>query len=420
METKTTSIMKTWIVISLCLLTVSGLQGQTLDDHLAEAAENNPGLKARYAEFEAAMQRSAQAAQMPNPTLSFGYFIRPVETRVGPQQAKVGLSQMFPWFGTLKSRSDAATFLAEARYYDFIDTRESLYASVKRAYYILYENHRLVKIEEDNLRILETLKELSLNKYESGKGTMADVYRADVMIDESETQLHILEEQIPTLRVGFNALLNRPTYENVILTDSLARPAITVAGDGTQDFSNHPMQRSVAEMQQAAVASEQAAKRAGYPSIGLGLDYVFVGQRSDMAVPDNGKDAIVPMVSVSLPIYRKSYKAARTEAQKMQESYAGQSQELDNMLESKLEQAMFSRFEAYSNYELLGRQIAKTEIIIELLLTQYSSDELDFEVLLREQQKLLHYKKNQVQALVKEYISLAHIAYLKTETNENK
>lgn len=412
--------MKTWIVISFFLLTVSGLQGQTLDDYLAEAAENNPGLKARYAEFEAALQRSSQVAQRPNPTLSFGYFIRPVETRVGPQQARIGLSQMFPWFGTLKSRSDAATYIAEAKYYNFIDARESLYASVKQTYYKLYENHRLVQIEGDNVRILETLKELNLNKYENGKGSMADVYRSEVMIDESETRLRILEEQTPMLRVSFNMLLNRPTDENTILTDSLVRPVITEAGDGTQDFSIHPKQRFVAEMQQAMVASEHVAKRSSYPSIGLGVDYLFVGQRSDISVPNNGQDAIVPMVSVSLPIYRKGYKAALTEAKKMQESYAGQSQELDNVLESKLEQAMFDRFEAYSNYLLLGRQIAKTEIIIELLLSQYSNDALDFEVLLREQQKLLHYKKNQVRALVKEYISLAHIAYLKTETNENK
>merc|ERR1711974_383443 len=49
------------------------------------------------------MQKVAQVNNLPDPTFSFGYFISPVETRVGPQRAKVGLTQMFPWFGTLKT-----------------------------------------------------------------------------------------------------------------------------------------------------------------------------------------------------------------------------------------------------------------------------------------------------------------------------
>lgn len=409
--------MKTRIVISLLVLSALGLRGQTLDDYLTEAGENNPGLKAKYAEFEAAVQRSAQVAQMPNPTLSFGYFIQPVETRVGPQRAKIGLSQMFPWFGTLKSRSDVAACMAEAKYYDFIDAREKLFESVKTAYYKLYENQRLAVLERDNIKLLITLKELSQNKYENGEGSLADVLRAEVMLDESHTHNELLEARQPALETQFNNLLHRENTTLILIADSLVPPADSLQL-GTESFQNHPHQRSIAEMQASASAAEHVAKRAGYPGIGLGVDYVFVGQRTDMIVPGNGKDAIMPMVSLSLPIYRKGYTAARTEAQKLQDAYAAQSQELDNMLESELEQAMFNKIEARSNHELLDRQIAKTETIIELLMSQYSNDVLAFEVLLREQQKLLNYKKKQVQALVKEYTSLAHIAYLKTDSNE--
>ena len=412
--------MRRWIIIALLSPVFSGLYAQSLDDYLAEASENNPGLKARYAAFEAALQGSARAAQMPNPTLSFGYFIQPVETRVGPQQARIGLSQMFPWFGTLKSRSDAAAFLAEAKYYEFIDARESLYASVKQVYYRLFENYRLVKIEDANLGILNTLKELSLSKYENGKGSLADVYRADLMIDESQTRLQVIREQRSVWVTEFNGLLNRSTVGNINVEDSLVFPSDTNLNASTPGFSNHPVQQSIAELQKSFEALEHAAKRSGYPSIGLGLDYLIVGERTDATVPDNGRDALLPMVSVSLPIYRKGYKAARTEAQKMQDSYAAQSLEVENTLEIKWEKARFALLEAGANLELLERQIAKTETIIELLLSDYSSDALDFEVLLREQQKLLEYQRKQARALVNGYTALAQLDYLNAQSNENE
>ena len=48
---------------------------QNLQSYLEDAANNNPGLQAKYAEFEAAVQRVDQVNTLSNPTFSFGYFI---------------------------------------------------------------------------------------------------------------------------------------------------------------------------------------------------------------------------------------------------------------------------------------------------------------------------------------------------------
>ena len=107
------------------------LSAQTLDDYLKTAAENDPGLKAKYTSFEAALEKVAQVNQLPDPQLSLGVFILPVETRVGPQQAKIGLSQMFPWFGTLKSAGSVYQLKAESKYQEFIDAKYKLFKEVK-------------------------------------------------------------------------------------------------------------------------------------------------------------------------------------------------------------------------------------------------------------------------------------------------
>ena len=61
--------MKRYILIITVLL-LSGLRinAQTLEESLKIASENNPLLKAKYAEFEAALQKVAQVNSLPDPT----------------------------------------------------------------------------------------------------------------------------------------------------------------------------------------------------------------------------------------------------------------------------------------------------------------------------------------------------------------
>ena len=100
--------MRKLIIISL-LFFAYNVEGQSINDYYTIAAENNPELKAKYKEFEAAMQKIPQVSSLPDPNLSMGYFISPVETRLGPQNMRFSLTQMFPWFGTLKAQKNATT-----------------------------------------------------------------------------------------------------------------------------------------------------------------------------------------------------------------------------------------------------------------------------------------------------------------------
>jgi len=145
------------IISFLLLISFSGFSQESneiLNGYLKIAAENNPGLKARYAEFETAMQRVAQVNSFADPTLSFGYFISPVETRVGPQRAKIGLSQMFPWFGTLAAKGEMAALSAQATYQQFLHSKNELYFKVSAAWYPLYEVKRIILLQKENKEIL--------------------------------------------------------------------------------------------------------------------------------------------------------------------------------------------------------------------------------------------------------------------------
>jgi len=85
-----------------------------LSDYLALAALRNPGLKAAWYRWQATRERAPQVRSLPDPMLRYGYFIREVETRVGPQRHRLGLSQRIPWPGKLVLAGQVADRAAAA------------------------------------------------------------------------------------------------------------------------------------------------------------------------------------------------------------------------------------------------------------------------------------------------------------------
>ena len=400
------------IIALLLLFSCLGLQAQTLEDYFKIASDNNPDLLSQYKEFEAALEKVPQVSTLPDPSISFGYFISPVETRVGPQNARFSLTQMFPWFGTLKAQGNVATLMAEARYQSFLDAKNKLYFEISTAYFPLYELREWMKIEEGNIAILESYKAISNSKFKNGNGALVDVLRVDIMLKEAVTNLGILNKKEMPLLASFNKLLNRNEIEPVIIADTIEIDPLSLDNAKDSLVVDHPLLNSLELKIKASEASEYAAIKQGLPRFGLGLDYVMVGERTDMALPDNGKDALMPMVTVSLPIFRGKYKAAVKEAQLMQESYSLQKTETTNSLNSNYEMALFDIRQQTDLISLFDQQISESEQVLNLLFTSYGNSGKDFEEVLRMQQQLLKYDRLKITALSQYRIAQAKLNYI--------
>ncbi len=404
------------ILIVLFISAFSAVQAQTLDSYLEMAAANNPGLQAKYKDFEAALQKVPQVSSLPDPTFSFGYFVSPVETRVGPQRAKFSLSQMFPWFGTLEAKADAASLMADATYQSFLDARNQLFYEVAAAYYPLYELNRLKEIEQENIGILESYKIIANTKFKNGLSPMTDVLRVDIMLKDAQTNLSILEMKEKPLLAAFNKLLNREQDEAVILSGSLPIETVPVNFRKDSLLTENPMLKALDAKVQASEASETAARLDGLPKIGVGLDYAVLGKRTDMDMADNGKNVVMPMVSVSIPIFRKKYKAAQKEAQLMQENYSLQKEETILSLSSAYEMIWFQIQQQQELLELYDKQISQTDQTLNLLFSAYANSGKDFEEVLRMQQQLLQYEKMKALAETQQQTALAKLNYITAKT----
>ena len=401
--------MRKLLIISILFFAFSA-KGQSINDYFIIATENNPELKAKYKEFEASMQRIPQVSSLPDPNLSMGYFISPVETRVGPQNLRFSLSQMFPWFGTLKAQKNAATLMAESKYQAFLNTKNQLYYQVATVYYPLYELAKLKNIEQENIKILESYKKIANSKFENGKASLVDILRVDIMVKEAETNLEILNKKEPALTSWFNSILNRKYDEKVVVSQDLEVVELPLQYRKDSIVAN-PLLQELELKKQSSEAGIEVARKQGLPKLGLGLDYVVVGKGMNN-FPDSGTDVIMPMVTFSLPIFRKKYIAASNEAKLMQESYSFQKEAYENKLNGTYYKLVFELQKERDLLKLYEGQVTTLSKSLNLLYAYYSNANKDFEEVLRMQQELLKYQKMQLSSVSTFYVKLAELDYV--------
>ncbi|NMM48262.1 TolC family protein [Marinigracilibium pacificum] len=413
------SMIRPQLILAVLIYIAIPSFGQSFEDYYKIALENNPGLKAKHHQFEASMQRIDQATSLPDPTFSFGYFISPVETRVGPQRAKLSLSQMFPWFGTLKAKGNSAAIAASGKYQELLNAQSQVYQKLAGYYYPLYELDKKIFILEQNIELLETYKSIALIKFENGQVPMVDVLRTDLLINKSETEITILEKQKSTYTVGFNSLLNRAPDTTVVISDTIIISQEKLLYRSDSLFDNHPLVKSYEFQAAASEAQIDAITAQSKPGFGVGLDYVIVGD-APMPVEDSGRDIIMPMVSISLPIFGGKYKAAKNEAKAMAESYNQMRLQSINDFQSGYSLTSFKMEKALDKLNLYDKQIQNLKQMLNLQFKAYANSGENFEELLRIQQELLEYQSLQLEAIKEYKLSEAELMYYLDQTGNKQ
>ncbi|MEZ4940659.1 MAG: TolC family protein [Saprospiraceae bacterium] len=406
------------IIIIISILVSGSLSAQTLDDYLKIAAENNPGIKARQTEVQAALQKLPQAKALPDPTVNASWFIRPMMLPMGNQLGSISAMQMFPWFGALDAMENEAARMAEVKLQAVQVAQNELFFKVKNGWYPLFELEEKIRIQQDLLRLLETDKELATVMFQQGMAPMVDPIRADIMIDEVKTEIALLEQKRKPLEVAFNRFLNRDDSLPVTISGVLPEPVTGAAARGDSLIGNNPMLTVFDKQIQAAQAEEKVADYMRKPMIGAGLQYMPLGKRANSDIPPNtGRDMVMPMFSVTVPIWKKKYNAAVEERRLMQVMYADMKQDMQNDLAAMYEMTFYELEKMAQMVELLNLQMVKTQQAIDLLMAAYSNAGQDFEEVLRLQQQLFRYRTEKVSAQTEYQLMLVKLDYLTGKMN---
>ena len=404
----------TYILIGIFLFSFAWAQ-EDLTIYLKLAGENNPTLQAKYKMYLAALETVDEQGSLPDPTVSFGYFISPVETRVGAQRFKVSLSQMFPWIGTIQTKKEAATLLAKAKFEDFMNAKNQLYYQVKNQWLAIYTLEKKIRINKENLDILRSFEAVTKTKYEANLVSLSDLVRVQIQIDEVKTKIDLLVLERKPLLSNFNTLLNRGPMSEVDVPETLdARFEDFVSLDEIKD--DQPQIKAFQYQIEASDKQIRLADLRRKPNIGLGLDYGFIAKRENLAIEDNGKDILMPMVSLSLPIFQKKNKAYKRGAQLHKEYLKLQLTAYENQLENRLVEALTHLKSLETQLAQYERELQQTNLLLKVLTTEYSNDNTQFEELLRTQQQLLQLQLAQVKTEKDVHDAIAKLDLLTTKT----
>lgn len=402
----------TKIVLALgsCFLSLFA-NAQQLETLIDEALENNPEIQKFELQYKRVSEKVNEVNTIPNTEFGVGYFVSEPETRTGAQRFKVSAKQMLPWFGTISSREDYVTALADAKYEDIVITKRKLMASVSQSYYNLYANQAKQRVLSDNIKLLETYETMALTSVEVGKVSAVDVLRLQMRQNEMQQLKDVLQQQFLAEQTNFNNLLNRKNDVVVTVVDSLTIP-IEDFEINTENLSIHPELVKFDKLYQSVEKSELLNQKESSPMIGFGLDYINVSERPDMNFSDNGKDIVMPMVSVSIPIFNKKYKSISKQNELEQQEINYQKQERLNNLKTVLDKAINDRISARISNNTATKNLKQAKDAEQILIKSYETGTIDFNDVLDIQELQLKFQMNQIESIKTYYVQSVIINYL--------
>ena len=362
------------------------------EQYLQQVLENNPGLQAQHKDWEASQQQVDITGTLPDPTLSAGFFTPPMERLMGNQWVDVGLMQMFPWPGTLGKQKSAADKMAESQYHQYRDERNRLFMDMTRLWLEIYRKEQELKIIERYKEILKSREDIIYTRYEAGQqgsGLTLDIYRLEIQLADLDNREEKIWEEHRALVESFNILAGRELAETIETPDTLTVFTPEDFQPDTESFASNPQLNRAQTAAEAAEIQQEVSRFKTRPMLGLGLQYSYFAPGEAAMGQMDGGHMVMPMVSVSLPIFGKRNQATQQQSRLLAEAaHYRQSSRID-ALQTQWSQLRAKTNNLHRDNEFYQRQLDITQKTWELVINVYASGDEGFEELLRIQDQLL-------------------------------
>lgn len=405
--------MKKYVQLFLGIMSIASVNAQELESLIEQAELNNPEIQAYELRYNIASEKINEVNTLPNTEISAGVFASEPETRTGAQKGRFSAKQMIPWFGTITARENYASSMADAQYEDLVIAKRKLTLAVSQSYYRLYAIRAKQQVLDENIELLKTYERLALTSVEVGNASAVDVLRLQIRQNELEQSKEVLNAEYQAEQTLFNNLLNRDENTQVDAYDGFTVPDVDpVFVEG--DLQLHPELVKYDKLYESVTKSELLNQKEALPNLGFGLDYIPVTERPAMDFSDNGKDIIMPMVSLSIPIFNNRYKSISKQNELRQQEITAQKAERTNKLETFLSEAINQRDAYRIRFNVQQRNIEKANDAEEILIKSYETGTIDFNDVLDVQELQLKFQTNQIESIKGYYIQSANINYLKS------
>lgn len=351
-----------------------------LEELTDEALNNNPQIQALYNSWKAAEYKVKQVTSLPDPMASYTYFSESIETKVGPQEAKYGLSQKIPFPGKLNLKGKTAQKHAQITKQKYEAVKRTVIKNVKFAYYDIWWVDRAIQVTESEKDILSSLERVAREKFQTNQTPQQDVIKAQVLISKLLDKLFLLRQQRKSLTAKMNSLLDRPKgtflgqlkeFQIIDFKYSL-RELHHLSRKNRQELIAADLDVEKKQFQKSL------AKLDYFPDFTLGVNYTQIGD-GYTPMSNDGQDAWMGSLAVNIPIWFGKLEAQLKEKKALLEAAKENYENVTNSIAYEVEDLYFKVI-SYKDVISLYKTalIPQTEQSFQAAKIAYESDEVDF------------------------------------------
>lgn len=390
-------------------LLVLNSYGQDLQTYIDEALSNSPEIQKVDFQYEIASEKVKEVNTLPNTEFNLGVMAIAPEMGMPKERFRASVMQMLPWFGTISTRENYASSMAEAQYVEVTIAKRKLALSVSQFYYLLYEIEAKQKVLDKNIALLKTYERLALTSVEVGKASAVDVLRLQIRQNELQQEIDVLIQQNKGIQAAMNSLMNREYDKQVSVVSSLEIPE----DDNFYSYESlsvNPELLKFDKLYQSVEQSEFLNQKESGPMVGFGVEYI--NQENTPMITSSFKDMVMPMVSLSIPIFNNKYKSQTKQNELRKQEIQSQKDERLNVLKADLAKAISQRNQARIKFNTQAKNLKQAEDAEEILIKNYETGTIDFNDVLDIQELQLKFQMSQIESVKQYYAQSAVINYL--------
>jgi outer membrane protein TolC len=373
----------------------------SLADFLTYALLNQPRVEAAYFDWLASVERITVQRSLPDPQITFQMDIQEVVTSLMP-----GLMMSFPGFGKLRAAGAVAAAASQSGYFTFkAASLESAY-QVKSAYYRIYFLEEKIRVNRENLALLQELERLARAQNEAGKATLQDVLRAQIEQERLNNEILNLDDSRGPLLAQWKAALGiEPNEPDPPVPAQFESTPLDVPADTwlEQALAENTRLKAMAADVRSAEAAIQLAYKARIPDTSVGF----------MADVKLNPVLYRPWGTVSIPLWRDKLAAHVAEAQANKRAGEARLTEQQISLAVDVAERAFVYRQTTRNLSLLQRVLVpKQRQSLEAARSAYLAAQIDFLNLAEAEQTLLRFNLDEVEARTQRELSLAELSLI--------
>lgn len=383
------------------------------EDLIAEAVENNPAIQSAYHEWQAERHVIAQARSFPDPMGHVAFFGKEIETRVGPQKARYGVSQKVPFPGKQILRGKAAERKAKMAYQKYEAVKSETIKELKFALLDIYWVDKAVEIYEDEKRTLNRIIGSAERMYETGKVTQKDVFKAQAELSRLLEKIYGLTQRRESLRARVNMILDRPVQKSFGKIPDFEAAPFSYSLENLKEISAENREELlIADIEIEKREYEKSLSTLDYfPDVTFGWDYFVVDSgHTTLTSPRDGEDAWMGSVSFNIPIWFDRLIAQTREKSARLKAARSKYLDMQNMVQYEIED-MYHKILTYKDILSLYETalIPQTRSAYDSAQAGYEAGTVDFLSWLDSERILLGTRIAYYKALVDYEKSLAYL-----------